>query len=197
LINEILTSTSDTDQYGTPLEWVEIFNAGSEVVDLVQYSLTDDLQNPRKWNFPPVTLEPGNFFLAFATAYDYYNPGEYHTNFRLDADGEHLVIYRNSDLQVIDSINYPVQQKNVSYGRDPNTPEKWVFLNPTPKKVNPADGVAGSAEPPVFSIPGGAYDSAITVELSTDQDDADIRYTIDGSPPSLTSPIYKTPITIN
>ncbi len=197
LINEILTSTSETDQNGTPLEWVEIFNAGSEAVDLVQYSLTDDLQNPRKWNFPPVTLEPGGYFLAMATAYDYYNPGEYHTNFRLDADGEYLAIYRNSDLLVIDSINYPVQQKNVSYGRDPNTPEKWVFLDPTPKKVNPADGSVGSAEAPVFSIPGGAFDAAVTVELSTDQDDADIRYTLDGSPPSQTSPIYTNPITIN
>ncbi len=52
LINEILTSTSNVDEFGTPLEWIEIYNPGPEILNLEGYSLTDDPLSPRKWLFP-------------------------------------------------------------------------------------------------------------------------------------------------
>ncbi|KQM82207.1 hypothetical protein ASE68_01940 [Agromyces sp. Leaf222] len=57
---------------------------------------------------------------------------------------------------------------------------------------------ASAAEPPEapsFSQPGGRYTDETTVEL-TAEPGAEIRYTLDGSMPTTTSPVYAEPISI-
>jgi hypothetical protein len=48
--------------------------------------------------------------------------------------------------------------------------------------------------PPDFSLAAGAYPKAIDVTLSEPEPGAEIRYTLDGSIPGTTDPIYKQPI---
>ncbi len=47
------------------------------------------------------------------------------------------------------------------------------------------------------SLEAGAYANPVEVVLSHQDPDAEIRYTLDGNPPGLESPIYEGPITIN
>jgi hypothetical protein len=49
---------------------------------------------------------------------------------------------------------------------------------------------------PTFSPPGGAYASAQTVTISTATSGASIRYTVDGSTPTASSPLYTGPISV-
>ncbi|MDX3663179.1 chitobiase/beta-hexosaminidase C-terminal domain-containing protein [Streptomyces sp. ID05-26A] len=49
---------------------------------------------------------------------------------------------------------------------------------------------------PTFSPPGGAYASAQTVTISTSTSGATIRYTVDGSTPTGSSPVYSGPISV-
>ncbi|WP_434453021.1 chitobiase/beta-hexosaminidase C-terminal domain-containing protein [Lentzea sp. E54] len=49
---------------------------------------------------------------------------------------------------------------------------------------------------PTFSPPGGAYTSAQTVTISTATSGATIRYTVDGSTPTASSPVYSGPISV-
>ncbi|SER45425.1 Chitobiase/beta-hexosaminidase C-terminal domain-containing protein [Lentzea xinjiangensis] len=49
---------------------------------------------------------------------------------------------------------------------------------------------------PTFSPPGGAYTSAQTVTISTGTSGATIRYTVDGSTPTASSPVYSGPISV-
>ncbi|MGC9327867.1 MAG: chitobiase/beta-hexosaminidase C-terminal domain-containing protein, partial [Candidatus Hinthialibacter sp.] len=196
-INELLAKTSDEDSYGTPLEWVEIYNPGPNAVDLVNYTLTDDPQNLRKWIFPSYTLGAGEYFLVLATGYGYYNPGEYHANFRLDADGEFLGVYRSSDLSLVDSLTYPAQELDIAYGRDPNDREQWLYFDPTPGKPNSPEGVLGRAAPPEFSLEGGVYNRSLTIELLSPMEASEIRYTLDGTAPTQSSELYTQPIAID
>lgn len=53
------------------------------------------------------------------------------------------------------------------------------------------------AAAPQFSLPGGPYDFPRTVELSTSTAGAQIRYTLDGSTPGQSSPLYSGAITIS
>src|SRR5438876_5309709 len=48
--------------------------------------------------------------------------------------------------------------------------------------------------PPVFSPRGGAYATNVVVRLSSGASAATIRYTLDGSDPNETSPVYTAPI---
>ena len=54
-----------------------------------------------------------------------------------------------------------------------------------------------SVSPPTFSPPGGTYSSPQSVVLACDTPDSAIRYTIDGSEPSDTSPLYRNPILVS
>lgn len=49
---------------------------------------------------------------------------------------------------------------------------------------------------PVFNIGDGSFSEAQTIEISTDIEDAVIRYTTNGEEPNSNSPIYSGPITI-
>ena len=52
------------------------------------------------------------------------------------------------------------------------------------------------AEPPQFSKTGGVYSVTFNVELKTKTTNAVIRYTIDGSEPTESSPVYSSPVEI-
>mgnify|MGYP001792987648 CR=1 FL=1 len=53
------------------------------------------------------------------------------------------------------------------------------------------------AETPSFSMPAGSYEGSVTVGLSTEATDTIIRYTTNGTDPSLTTGIiYTTPIVL-
>jgi len=50
---------------------------------------------------------------------------------------------------------------------------------------------------PVFDPPGGTYDSAVEVVISTATTGATIRYTTNGADPNSSSPVYSSPITVS
>ncbi len=57
--------------------------------------------------------------------------------------------------------------------------------------------VAGQPETPTFSVAGGNYEEAQSVEISCETDGAKIYYTLDGSKPSSTSTEYSTAIPVS
>ena len=53
-INEILAVNQGygTDPQGDAEDWIELANAGNVTLDLGGYYLSDDPENPQKWQFP-------------------------------------------------------------------------------------------------------------------------------------------------
>ena len=76
---------------------------------------------------------------------------------------------------------------------DPKTVR--YFARPTPGGVNGA-GLPAMSRPPVFSGEGGAFTTAPVIELRAKSPETEIRYTLDGSEPGVTSPIYADAITL-
>lgn len=66
--NKNYTNISDED--GEYPDWIELFNAGSDTVQLLNYSLSDDPNNPGKWIFPNVELLPGAYKVIFCSGKD-------------------------------------------------------------------------------------------------------------------------------
>ena len=58
------------DGNGRYSDWVEIYNAGDEPLDLAGYRLTDKADSPSRWVFPSVVVTPGDFLVVFASASD-------------------------------------------------------------------------------------------------------------------------------
>lgn len=58
------------DENGEFPDWIELYNTGEEPVHLLGYALTDDDEEPAKWVFPNVILEPGEYRTVFCSDKD-------------------------------------------------------------------------------------------------------------------------------
>jgi hypothetical protein len=58
VINEFMSRNDTTlpDQDGDYPDWIELYNPGEQTVDLLNYGLSDKLNEARKWIFPEVSL---------------------------------------------------------------------------------------------------------------------------------------------
>lgn len=55
------------DENGEYPDWIELYNAGFQTVSLYNYSLSDDPEEPVKWVFPNIDLEPGEYLTVFCS----------------------------------------------------------------------------------------------------------------------------------
>ncbi|MFC1529032.1 CotH kinase family protein, partial [Candidatus Latescibacterota bacterium] len=121
-----------------------------------------------------------------------------HTNFKIDSQGETLILTDSSGT-VCDQVETGVIPMDYSRGRQPDGSSEWmIFKEPTPVESNYTSGYQEKyADSVTVSHPGGYYESALTVEMSADSQNAVIYYTTDGSYPSEQSTLYSSPITID
>ena len=71
-ITEFLANNEDSiqDEDGDNSDWIEIFNSGSDPINLEGYYLTDDSGVLTKWRFPSIEIPSGGFLLVFASEKD-------------------------------------------------------------------------------------------------------------------------------
>jgi len=175
-------------------DWIEIYNAGTTDVNLRGFFLTDDPENTEKWEIRVErTLHAGEYILFWADDRDEF----IQTNFKLSRSGEFIGLY-DPDGNVVDSISFGFQEDDISYGRLLNDLQKWAFFEEvTPGEPNPDLYFEGRAQDPGFHPDGGFYAGSQTVNLSTTDPDAAIHYTLDGTVPDLSDPVYMGSLTID
>jgi len=208
VINEFMASNDDTirDPQGHYDDWIEIYNSGTDSIDIGGMFLTDNLSVPTKWRIPEnnptmTTIPAGGYLLIWADD----DSADYglHANFKLNADGEEIGLFDKDGVTHIDSIDFPEQTTDISYGRDPETNgQERFFATPTPGAKN--DGAyLGQVDAPEFSHKRGFYDAPFNLTLATETKNAVIYYTLDSSEPYeftgrfLNGSIYSGPISIN
>ncbi|MDF1572042.1 MAG: CotH kinase family protein [Bacteroidales bacterium] len=120
----------------------------------------------------------------------------FHTNFRLDADGDTLYLTGPAG-KVTDSLIIRWQVPDHSFGRKPGIPGEWYLFDlPTPGSSNVTFAYQGYVETqPVFSRPGGRITDPFQLTISAPPGDS-IYYTTDGTTPHITSALYADPVAI-
>ncbi len=193
VINEFAASNVQgiRDEDGKHADWIEIYNAGNDTVDVGGYTLTDDLDDVDKWTFPARIINPGEFLLVWASGKDRKSGAELHTNFKLARSGEQIGLF-SPQGEPLDTLSFGPQYADVSYGRYPDGVGQWRFLDPTPNSPN-----AQTVDPPQFNIQQGFYAAPITLEISTQAPGAVVRYTSDGSDVTESSPLFQDPIPLS
>jgi hypothetical protein len=197
VINEICSANGDitheTDFFNFP-GWVEIYNKGSVSVDIGGYYLTDDASQNTKWRIPNGTVVSARGYRVVWC--DDRNTG-LHTNFKLDSDGEELVL-SNSALAELDRVTYPKQYTNISYGRIEDGGSAWGYLSqPTPAARNNSATGSQRLANPVFGLKAGRYSGTQSISMTHPSAGAEVRYTTDGSEPTLSSAKYSTPVPVS
>ena len=209
-INEVVSSNGNTiaDEDGNYEDWIEIYNPGTEPVDLGGWGLSDSPDSPFKWVFPaPMVINGGGYFLVWASSKNRIVPGApLHTNFSVSISGEHISL-THPDGTSADSVAVPSIPRNTSFGRKPFGGLDWFYFEAsTPRAANTTVGYPDLMIPPAFSHQGGFYTSAFPLALDV-PDGWTVYYTLDGSepdpsrvgssaPPYRKSRVYSQPIPV-
>ena len=202
ILTENLSGLKDEDL--DPEDWIELFNAGETEVDLAGWSLSNDSDTPGLWVFPSLVLPPSGSTLVWASGKDRTNspPSRYlHTNFKLNPNGGFLQL-SGPELprRAVDQIDYPRQAPNFSYGLNgtASVREFRFFATPTPSQPNGTSTLTNAVTDLHFSVHRGFFSSPFSLSIASDQLGTLIRYTTNGSIPTLTNGItYTQPIPIN
>ena len=203
-INEFLAaniSTNLPDENNDAEDWIEIYNYGTNSVNLAGYSLTDESRDPGRWIFPATNIGPGQYLIVYASGKDRRptNGAPLHANFKLNAFGGYLGLYNaESPRAVVDELapKYPEQRNDYSYGLDTNGVWKY-FRTPTPRAPNGGSAIVGVLEKPHLNVKRGLFSSPFTLIVTPPMAGTTIRYTTNGSVPTETSSlIYNGPLQI-
>lgn len=117
-----------------------------------------------------------------------------HTNFKLKAEGESLVL-TDTNGALIDALDTGRVYANTSVGRDIVGANVLTFQQPTPEALNTSRGRDGYATGTTANPPGGLYPSSLAVTLSVPPGGV-VHYSLNGEEPTTAHPQYSGPITI-
>jgi len=206
VINEFMASNNagPMDPQGEYEDWIELYNLGETAIDVGGLYLTDDLDDPTKWQIPIGTaIEAMGYVLIWAD--NDLGDGGLHAAFSLSTTGEDLALFDSDGTTLLDSVSFTDQIVDISYGRYPDGTGLWSQRGyPTPGGQN-VQVYEGFLAEPEFSPARGFYESEILVTLASDTPEVSIYYTTDGTEPyvpdlngpSATATLYTEPIRID
>ncbi len=208
-INEILALNSSVlsdPDFGEFSDFIELHNTAAYAINLQNYSITDDPDIKRKWILPSQVLSADQYLIIWTDGESKY-PGErayskykndtitinsLHANFKVSSLGETIYLYNNHE-ELEDSLKLDVQEYDISIGRNNQNSQGWYYYSePTPGKINSSFGSTSLnyASEPIFSISEGFYPSAQQLQISSSEPNSLIRFTIDGTTPVESSPVF-------
>ena len=120
----------------------------------------------------------------------------FHTNFKLGGSGE-SVFLADTNGNIVDSITFGQFAADISYGRALDEPGDWVYFEEvTPGEENASTGINDIVTEAITFFPtAGFFEGTKDVYLSHSATDGVIRYTTDGSEPTVSSSLYDDKIT--
>lgn len=141
-INELLSvNVADVaDEEGQYEDWFEIYNPTSSSINLAGYYISDNPENPRKWQVPffdapATTVEAGGWILFWAD--EDQSQGILHTSFRLNNSEESIRLTTPDGITLVDEISWQGMDADTSYGRVNDGSPIWVlFTGTTPDASN-------------------------------------------------------------
>ncbi|MDZ4683378.1 MAG: CotH kinase family protein [Saprospiraceae bacterium] len=205
IINEFSASNKSdfADNFGDFEDWVELHNTSASAVNLEGWYLSDDPDDPEKYQFPNISIPAGGFQVVFCSDRDVIVGQNVHTSFKLTQTKQESIVLSDAGGNVVSSVQMTaVTQSNHSRGRKTDGSNIWaVFADPTPgQSNNPATDYVAYAPKPVFTtVPGFYYPSAgmIQVIIQNPLPGFLVRYTTDGAQPTAASTEVTGSITVD
>lgn len=195
VISEVMPSNSQylRQSDGRYYDWIELYNSSAETLELSDYTLSDDADEPALFRLPAGTLDPGERLVVVCSGGAVASGQYIQAPFTLSRQESWLYL-TGPDGRFCDYLRvYDVPYQG-SIGRADGQAGTCYYATPTPGAANGA-GVASVSAAPVLLTPDGVYDDvqSVAVELLGA---GELRYTLDGSMPSAASALYTEPIVL-
>lgn len=93
-INEIAPNNASiiSDENGAFADYVELFVDFDDIINLGSVFMTDDFDEPWKWDIPAVTLEGGDYHIIWTDSDP--EEGPFHAPFNMNATGDRIALFR-------------------------------------------------------------------------------------------------------
>lgn len=202
-INEIAAANASIfkDEAGEYDDFIEIYNTEKIPVDVSGMYLTDRLGSKNKWRIPDsipdlTTIPPNGFLVIWCD--DDTAQGLLHASFKLDNSGESIYLFAMDGKTLIDSVRYPKQYLDFTYGRLFQGNEWSYFLAPSPWMANKGKvKISDVSPPPSFVSESGFYNNSFSLEIMVPEN-CRVFYQIGGAEPDTEkSAIYSAPFEIS
>ncbi|MCR5565710.1 MAG: lamin tail domain-containing protein [Clostridiales bacterium] len=191
-ISEVMASNNSITTYpkSENTDWIELYNSGSESVDVSDWGLSDKLDRGRRWQFPQGTvIGPSEYKVIQCDGLtDKNNVKEPHASFKIGKLKQETITLTDPTGRVLDKMILPEMRTDVSYGRTLGIAGLFYYDTPTPFQDN-RDGFTGYAEKPGFSVEPGLYYSTTYVEINIPEG-TQVFYTTDCTTPTQNSNPY-------
>lgn len=193
VINELMQSNVDCimDELNQfPDSWVELYNTTDSPVALKDWTVGLTANAANSEELPNTTIPAHGYYLVYC---DKEAMGR-HMSFRLESgNGCSFYLFHNG-VQVDAVVNLGKQPApNIAYGRASDGGSSWGYmLQPTPMAANTGCTTHSILPNPVVETPGQVFTtgSSVNIKLSlpaTAPAGTIIRYTTDGTEPTLTN----------
>jgi regulation of enolase protein 1 (concanavalin A-like superfamily) len=164
-------------------DWFELYNYGSNTVDLTGYYLTHSLTNQFEFKIPAgYTIPPGGFLLVWADKKTNTGTVDLHAGFKLSKSGTSIGLY-GADGVAVDYVTFGAMVSDVSMGRYPDGGETISLLpQATPGTNNAAPFIVPGAPTSLTATPGDGQVALFWSPVLTATGYAVKRSSTDGGP---------------
>ncbi len=178
---------------GSYHDWAELKNISDTPIDLSDYYLSDNAGDLLFYRLPSKILQPGELVTVILAGDAALTGRGIYAPFGLDYRDSVLYV-THGETGISDYLHICGVPYQGSAGRMDGQSRVFYFSSPTPGKEN-ADGMTAVASSPFVETPAGVYNdvSGVSVVLSGE---GQIHYTLDGSLPTESSPVYTQPIVL-
>ncbi len=177
-------------------DWIELYNGAATSVDLTGWYLSDDPDEPEKYQLPQTVMAAQSYFVIEATSHVTRQTLGVAT-FGIGQGGDTIVL-SNAAGELVDAFDTGALSLGVTSGRieEDNTTERVFFTKPTRGQRNAREVSVGYAPAPTLSETGLYHTEAFDLTIACCDSAAVIRYTTDGAEPTYRAAKYTEPIRI-
>ena len=166
--------------------WIELYNPGDEAVNLGGMYLSNDAQNPTKWQMPSDmgSVPAKGFKVVWLGSNDIKSN---QAPFKLDCDGGTICL-SDSKGELITSMTYPQALSRTAWARKTDGGDEWGWTaQATPEATNATATFADKRLPaPVVDQGSQLFSNSIKIKVQIPKG-ASLHYTTDGSMPTKNS----------
>ena len=196
IINEVMANNLDvyldaSCNYGS---WFEVYNPTDKYVDLGGLYVSSDPTNLKQHKLVDYYgyVAPHGYAVISYEHYEVFTRNAYRQiNDELNLKGGTIVL--SDGNTIISTVNYPAAKPRISYARKTDGGAEWGFTgNPTPEQSNNSSSFAQTqVATPTVSREGGLFSGSVSFNVTVPSG-ATLRYTTDGSTPTLANGIIST-----
>lgn len=177
------------------LDWVELHNGSQSDVTLEGWHLSDSLNDFFLFDLSGITVPAGGYAVIPCSS-SIKDAAPDVAPFSISPAGETLFL-TDGEGGIVDVFDTGTNKVGVTSGRNEGEAERVFYATATKGAKNADTCYLSYAAIPVFSDETIYHSSAFSLEISGKNVDGTIHYTLDGSKPTESSPVYTGAIPIS